>query len=332
MSPAREGRLPAPLDLPEESGASPTPAAAGPRVPFFAQLETQAQQHQQALQAQRRADRLEHIKRIQEMRGSKVVTYYSVDTLEHDHTVLLYELLRMIGPQDRLDLFLRSPGGFADAAFKMAGYCRDFANEHFAALIPHDAKSAATLLSLGADELVMSDPSEIGPIDPRIVVRDNYGRSVQVSATSVKDALELLETLIGDSPERSLKYMPLIERLNLDVLGEYKRALESSKQYAEELLRSGKLLKDRTAAKAKRLAKNLAEGYYSHGYPIGPATARDKLDLEVTYCRGTAELDQLWTAIWQLHNLYDVTIREAGEPVTIFETEEAILMWQYPDA
>jgi ClpP class serine protease len=324
----RAPRPPEPLALPTDPGQRPgTPPAS--TVPFFALLEQQTQQHQAALENQRRADRVEHIKRIQNIRDSKVVIYYSLDTLVHDHGVLLYELLRTVGQQERLDLLLRSPGGYADAAFKMAGYCRDFAEEQFSVLIPHDAKSAATLLCLGADELVMGDPSELGPVDPRIAVRDNYGRNVQVSATSVKDALELLENLVGDSAEKSLKYMPLIERLNLDVLGEYKRALESSKQQAEELLLRGGLLSkisDEADRKkeAKKLAKNLAEGYYSHGYPIGPNTARDKLKMNVTYARGTPELDELWNTIWHLHNLCDATVRAGDEPVVLFETEETV--------
>lgn len=327
MSPSSRGRPPKPLGLPGGgSGAGAGTQAQQRRVggiPYFAVLEQQAEQHHLALQQQRLQDRRQRIKTIQDERKSTVIVYYSQDLLQPKHSELLYEMLQILGPQKRLDLFLLSPGGYPDAAFKMASFCRDFAEENFGVLIPHYAKSAATLLSLGADELVMGEPSELGPIDPRIQVPDNYGRNVQVSATVVKDALELIESLVGDFADKALKYMPLIERINLEVLGEYKRALESSKQYAEELLKTGKLLKDKR--KAKKLAVSLAEGYYSHGYPIGARRAADELGLNVSYCRDDGALAPLWSAMWQLHTLCNDALT-ANNTLTMFESDMALLL------
>lgn len=326
MSPDRRSRPPEPLELPEDLAVPPAPPGARPparaELPYFITLQQQAEQHQQALEGRRTNDRHERIRAIQATRDSKVVTYYSLETLHPSHTVLLYELLQKVGRQKRIDLFLRSPGGSIDAAFKMAGYLRHFAEEHFAVIIPHDAKSAATLLALGSNELVMGESSELGPIDPRIKVQDNYGRTIQVSATAVKDALALIEELAGESAERSLKYIPLIESINLDVLGEYTRALKSSKQHAEYLLKTGKLLNDEDNGRAADLARDLAEGYYSHGYPIGPKTAKEDLGLNVTFAPREQEHAQLWDTIWQLHNLYDVAVASEQGPYTVLETEE----------
>ena len=91
----------------------------------------------------------------------------------------------------------------------------------------------------------MGSASELGPTDPRIEIKDEYGRKINVSATSVEDALKVIEERTSSDPVKSLKYMPLIERINLNTLGEYRRALLSSKQYAEELLKTGKLIKDK---------------------------------------------------------------------------------------
>ncbi len=202
----------------------------------------------------------------------------------------------------------------------MAKLCRDFAKEKFSVIIPYYAKSAATLLSLGADQLIMGHPSEIGPIDPRIRVKDNYGREVDVSATAIKDALKVIEELSGDSPEKSLKYMPLIEKINLDTLGEYERALKASKQYAQTLLETSKLLKDKS--KAEEVATNLATEYYSHGYAIYADDAMNKLNFDIDFI----DDENTWTPIWQLYNLYDAFIDDSKTPkemlTTIFESEE----------
>jgi hypothetical protein len=288
--------------------------------PYFLVLNQQKQRYFQAFNEQRRNDRIERIKAIQNKRGSKVIVYYSVSLLDFEDAKILAELLQSIGKQKKLDLFLLSPGGYVDPAFKMAKLCRDFSEEKFSVIIPYYAKSAATLLSLGADELVMGHPSEIGPIDPRIRVKDNYGREVDVSATAIKDALKVIEELSGESPEKSLKYMPLIEKINLDTLGEYERALKASQQYAKTLLETSNLLKDKS--KAEDVANSLATGYYSHGYAIYADEARDKLGFNIVFIENEDE----WKPIWQLYNLYEAFIDDSKTATqmvtTVFEAEE----------
>jgi len=288
--------------------------------PYFLILNQQKQQYFQSYGEQRRNDRVQRIKAIQNKRNSKVIVYYSVSILDFNDAKILAELLQSIGKQKKLDLFLLSPGGYVDPAFKMAKLCRDFSEESFSVIIPHYAKSAATLLSLGADELVMGHPSEIGPIDPRIRVKDNYGREVDVSATAIKDALKVIEELSGESPEKSLKYMPLIEKINLDTLGEYERALKASQQYAKTLLETGKLLNDKS--KAEEVANNLAKDYYSHGYAIYADEAKDKLGFNIKFI----DDDDEWKPIWQLYNLYEAFIEDSKTEnqmiTTIFEAEE----------
>jgi len=318
MSNKQPAKKPEPIPLPsEESTTVPTKRF---QEPYFITLKKQKEQYFQSYAQQRRRDRLERIRAIQEMRRSKLIVYYSVSLLDFSDAKILTELFQSIGKQERLDLFLLSPGGFVDPAFKMAKLCRNFAKKKFSVIIPYYAKSAATLLSLGSDELVMGHPSEIGPIDPRIRVKDNYGREMDVSATAIKDALKVIEDLSKGAPEKSLKYMPLIEKINLDTLGEYERALKASQQYAQRLLESGKLLKDKT--KAKEVAEKLATGYYSHGYAIYAEEAKNKLNFNVVFI----EDEKHWSPIWQLYNLYEAFIDDSktGREMvtTIFESEE----------
>jgi len=318
MAKANENiKKPEVLPLPE---SMPLPKQVGTfEEPYFITLEREKQHSKRAFENSRRNTRVERIKAIQNLRKSKVIVYYSFDTLSQDDSEILFDLLQSVGKQKRLDLFLLSPGGFADPAFKMAMLCRDFAEDNFGVIIPYYSKSAATLLCLGSDELVMGSASEIGPTDPRIEIKDEYGRKMNVSATSVEDALKVIEKYTKGDQAKSIKYIPLIEKINLNTLGEYSRALSSSKQYAEELLKTGKLLKDKK--KYRSVAIKLATGYYSHGYPIKSEVAKSDLNFNVT------EADQkLWEAMWQLHKLYTAMIKESrnGKTMitTIFEAEE----------
>jgi len=307
------------LPLPQ-APAIQRPASAF-QEPYFRTLERERQLNKANFENSRRNARLERIKAIQQSRKSKVVVYYSIDILSGHDAEILFDLLQGVGKQQKLDLFLLSPGGYADPAFKMAKLCRDFSQDNFGVIIPHYAKSAATLLCLGSDELVMGHASEIGPTDPRIEIKDEYGRKINVSATSVEDALKVVEEYTKKDPVKSLKYMPLLEKINLNTLGEYRRALLSSRHYAQELLKTGKLLKD--PSKYKSVAKKLATNYYSHGYPIKSDTAKADLGFNIT----EADKD-LWQAIWQLHKLYDAMIQDSrGQTMitTIFEAEEFVM-------
>lgn len=292
--------------------------------PYFMSLERDKQQSKKAFEDSRRNARVERIKAIQDIRGkSKIVVYYSIDTLTPNDAEILFDLLQSVGKQKKLDLFLLSPGGYVDPAFKMAKMCRDFAEEKFGIIIPHYAKSAATLLSLGGDELVMGSASEIGPIDPQIEIMDEYGRKFNVSANSVEDALEVIEEHSSGDPIKSLKYMPLIEKINLNTLGQYRRALDSSKQYAKDLLKTGKLLKKRDTKTINSVADKLATHYFSHAYPIKTDVAAKELNFNIVDASANK---QLWQAMWQLHKLYDAMIKESRTDktmiTTIFEAEE----------
>jgi len=68
-----------------------------------------------------------------------------------------------------LDLLLQSPGGDIDVAEKIMYMCTRKAKS-FRVIVPESAKSAATLIALAADEIVMGYTSELGPIDPQITI------------------------------------------------------------------------------------------------------------------------------------------------------------------
>ena len=66
-----------------------------------------------------------------------------------------------------LDVMITSPGGDGETALTMANICRA-ERQDFRVIVPDIAKSAATLLALAADKVVMSSTSALGPIDPQI--------------------------------------------------------------------------------------------------------------------------------------------------------------------
>src|SRR4030065_2812573 len=117
-------------------------------------------------------DKKQLIQQIEELRNSRVITYLTSDRqgpvnarVAMDIIPIIRKQLRQIGKVENIDLFLYSAGGDAMAPWRLVSMIREYFDK-FSVLIPYKAHSAATMISLGADEIVMSDLSELSPIDP----------------------------------------------------------------------------------------------------------------------------------------------------------------------
>ncbi len=68
------------------------------------------------------------------------------------------------GRGDKIELLLYSPGGHPEIAFQMMKFLRGrFKTVNV--IVPLEAKSAATLMCLGADKIYMGELAELWPID-----------------------------------------------------------------------------------------------------------------------------------------------------------------------
>jgi len=112
------------------------------------------------------------IQKIEEYRGSKVITYLTSDRqgpinakIAMDVIPVISSQLRNIRKTERIDLFLYSTGGDTMVPWRLVSMIREYC-DIFSVLVPYRAHSAATMIALGADEIVMSDLSELSPIDP----------------------------------------------------------------------------------------------------------------------------------------------------------------------
>jgi hypothetical protein len=68
-------------------------------------------------------------------------------------------------------LIIDSPGGMAKSAYQVATLFRRHCGS-FVAVIPRYAKSAATLLTLGADTIFLGEYAELGPLDAQFLDAD----------------------------------------------------------------------------------------------------------------------------------------------------------------
>lgn len=189
---------------------------------------------------------------------------------------------------DELDVLVDSPGGSPDAAFQTANLIRGHA-EKASAVVPFWAKSAATLLSISMDDLILSELAQLGPLDTQVKIRSDRQsprrqsaleivramRETQQSALqlwhlaatmvlvkqqlTVHGAYELASSFVGHVSGKN--FSPV----QLEHFGESVRNLEITKDYAKSLLRRHRKLPEGSAS---RIANKLVEGYASHGSVI----------------------------------------------------------------
>lgn len=248
-------------------------------------------------------ERFLHLEKLEKLRDSKVLVYFSYRPLDDSILVPLYQQLREIGRTKKIDLILHSFGGAVDTPIKVVMLIREFCEE-FAVIVPFVAKSAASMLVLGADEVVMGPISELGPIDP-LVKHPEY-KNLWVPVQAMEHCLDYLQRSILNSPNPEIAtsiLTPVLNKLDPWLIGDYEKALKASRQYAEALL-SRYMLHD-TPERVPLVTTALTEGYFSHGYPIGRQEAK-QLGLKVLEADG-----ELWDVIWELYLGYEELFRVA---------------------
>lgn len=253
------------------------------------------------------ADRLPLIKKIEQLRGSKVVCYLtslrqgSPGTMNKDATRELFDQLLALPekPVEKLDLFLCSDGGDSILPWRLVPVFREFAKS-FAVLVPYHAFSAATILSLGANEIVMHPFATLGPIEPTVMNEFNpmspNGRVAGINVEDVKAYLNFVKTTAGITHQDQLVQMLsiLAEKVHPLALGNVERFLSQCRLIARKLLNTH--VENLSQRDIDDAIENLVSKFYFHGHPINRIEARE-LHLPVVQ---NLSVD-LESAIWDLY-------------------------------
>jgi len=169
-------------------------------------------------------------------------------------------------PEKPLLLIVNTTGGDVASAYFISKLCRQSTKAAFKVAVAQQAKSAATLICCGADQIHMGGLSELGPIDPQLG---------KIPALALKHSIEHLAQLATQYPKaRDMFSEYLSKSLNIEALGFYERVAESAKQYAERLLRGRRDL-EQTPEEIEAIARRLVYTYKDHNFVIDLAEATD---------------------------------------------------------
>lgn len=296
-------------EVPTEVGDNQMPGPQSTKTPLF-----------QAVHADR-YQRQSLVKQIEAATGRRLICYVSGDQcmINREDTVPFVDLLHNVTVGCDLDLLLHTGGGDMDAAEKLITMVRNrVSTGTLRVVIPDFAKSAGTLMALGADFIVMSDTSELGPIDPQIVLSDGNGNRISHPVQSYLDAYDDHSATLKKDPA-NLAAQIMLSKLDPATIKLFQVAMKRARAVAEQLLKEGML---KEAANWTKVVSDLLDTnrWLSHGQMISWSEAGDSgIGLKVEY---HSPDDEIWQRYWQLYCLQRLA---TGPREKLYESNYAFL-------
>lgn len=208
-----------------------------------------------------------------------------------------------------VDLVLSTTGGSPTEAARIAAVLHA-GTDRLGVLVPVRARSAGTLLALGADELVLTATAELGPLDPLV---EPPGER-PVSAADLR-AFRAVAAEFG-APDGPELLALLCQRVAPTALARLHRL-----DGLVRALATRQLARHRPDAGIPALVDRLVAGYPDHDYPIFRAEARE-LGLRVT--DATPAEEAALRAVTAAAEVVLAAADAAGTPlVTLVRAEEA---------
>jgi hypothetical protein len=208
---------------------------------------------------------------------------------------------------DKIDIFIHSPGGSAETTEQLVSMLREnFKDIRF--IIPRMAKSAATMLALSGNKILMDDRSELGPTDPQVII-PVPGGIMFVPAKAVLNGFDKAKGIIKEQGVDILPaYLPMINKYDLHLLEICETALKLADDLVKEWLIKF-MLKDKSDKKtlAQEIsAKFLAhDDHKSHARPITISKAKE-WGLVIEDMRDNKDLrDKVWKLYCAVELFFD---------------------------
>lgn len=277
-------------------------------------------------------ERQDIIKNLEGLRGSRVITLITGDRvvaptmIADDCLRPLYDHLLSVakeGNPEKIDLVLYTRGGFVETPWKIVTKIRQFCQQ-FNVIIPYRAHSAGTMIAIGADTILMSPMSELGPIDPFVQIAPQPGKPVpfllpDLGVEDVAAYISFLKERAGITDQDALanNVKSLAEHMTPTLLGRMERIYSHIRVVARKLLA---LCKPPLAeATITTIIEALTEKMYAHGHGISIDEA------QLVGLRVEAMPLDVGKAVWDLYLDYEnaLALNANPDPYSYFPDDAA---------
>jgi hypothetical protein len=268
-----------------------------------------------------RYQRQDVIKLIEATYGRQLICYVAGigSPIDRDDAVKFVDLLHNVRRNESVDLLLHTPGGEIDSAEKIMKLVRSRVGKgRLRVIVPDFAKSSGTLMVLAADSVVMSDISELGPIDPQVALSEGSGRRWH-SINNYLDAYKEHSAELKKDPTNVVAQL-MLDKINPATLKLFQATQKRAQKIAEEHLKTG-MFKEKGNWSLAATTLIDTDKWPSHGQMISwqDAQAQD-LGLIVEYMEPDSEE---WKLYWKLYCLQRIAV---GDESKLFESNYVSLL------
>jgi len=253
-------------------------------------------------QRQTHDTRIHLFKKIEKLIKKPLITFYTSFlypvSIEDADATMLGDILSKINLKQDFALMINSPGGYGVSAERIIRTCRSYSTTgEYSAIVPDKAKSAATMICFGANQIYMGPTSELGAIDPQVVFSEN-GKTKRYS---VYDLVKSYEELFDKSEKTTghlEPYLQQLSRFDHRDIREFNRQMDLSEDIAIKTLKQC-MLNGLTKNDIKKKIKIFLtpEKTKTHARPIYFEEAK-KCGLKIKEIKAK---DKLWELLGNLH-------------------------------
>lgn len=191
--------------------------------------------------------------------------------MAQDVLPLFIKQINAMKDSDSVDLLIISNGGDPIVSWRIISLLRE-KYKKVSVLIPYTAYSAATLLALGADEIIMHPFGNLGPLDPQLSFPDDKGGMKTISYEDITKYIEFVkDTGITDQELIQKSFEKLTAEIPPTLIGFAKRSSQLGLTMGQKLLATH--MNDEN--KTKIISETLNTKFYHHGYPLARKEAKE---------------------------------------------------------
>lgn len=253
-------------------------------------------------------ERKELYQKIEKIRGRPLLIYITSPRFNAPAQIasdiipeFAKQILEIPKESKSIDLLIVSLGGDPTVSWRLICMLRE-RFDNIGVLLPYVAYSAATLIALGADEIIMHPFGNLGPVDPQLTYvkrnpekdsKKNRPEEIQFGSEDLRHYIDFIKTEVGISDQEQMERA--FEMVCKDVgsipIGIAKRSSHLALSMGEKLLKMH--MKDES--KAKVIAEALNKSFYHHGYPLG---RREAKEIGLAIGKSNEEIEELMWTIW----------------------------------
>jgi ClpP class serine protease len=240
-----------------------------------------------------------------ELNGRALVSFFTSFNhpvqIEDSDCDALESILQKLDVSKGLALLISSPGGNGLSAERIVNTCRAYSGtKDYWAIVPGKAKSAATIVCMGASKIMMANSSELGPVDPQIFPIED-GKRKAFSLYNLVNGYDKLFDAAMKTTGKLEPYLQQLARYDDREINTYRGVIQLSSDIAKKVLGSGMMI----GKKANEIENKIeifldpAKGTFAHGRPI--------FITEALGCDLVCEPMDVKSRLWQ--NIYELYVR-----------------------